>query len=405
MLVENGVEVAFTNVNVPALTGSVILVSAADLQAIAPASAHRVLQGTITRLLSFAPGGSSGTNSVPLAGATVTITNTRPTFSTTTDAQGAYVFTNLPSCPGAGCSLVVRAPGSSAAIVSRTFSLGPDPSTTTLDLQTGTVQDQLFLSGRVLAPGTPPTPTPTISIRVYRSTTLVFDSASMGGPGGFGAYRLALGQVTTGLGSPFRVGQQLRVVLVENGVEVAFTNVNVPALTGSVILVSAADLQAIAPASAHRVLQGTITRLLSFAPGGSSGTNSVPLAGATVTITNTRPTFSTTTDAQGAYVFTNLPSCPGAGCSLVVRAPGSSAAIVSRTFSLGPDPSTTTLDLQTGTVQDQLFLSGRVLAPGTPPTPTPTISIRVYRSTTLVFDSASMEDRAASAPTGSRSVR
>ena len=170
-------------------TKSIVVVNVAP-------SAHRVLRGTITRLLSFAPGGSSGTNSVPLAGATVTITNTRPTFSTTTDAQGAYVFTNLPSCPGAGCSLVVRAPGSSTAIVSRTFSLGPDPSTTTLDLQTGTVQDQLFLSGRVLAPGTPPTPTPTISIRVYRSTTLVFDSASMGGPGGFGAYRLALGQVT-----------------------------------------------------------------------------------------------------------------------------------------------------------------------------------------------------------------
>ena len=45
-------------------------------------------------------------------------------------------------------------------------------------------------------------------------------------------------------GSAFRVGQQLRVVLVENGVEVAFTNVTVPALTGSVVPVSAADLQA-----------------------------------------------------------------------------------------------------------------------------------------------------------------
>ena len=242
VLVENGVEVAFTNVNVPALTGSVVLVSAADLQAIAPASAHRVLQGTITRLLAFAPGGSSGTNSVPLAGATVTITNTRPTFSTTTDAQGAYVFTNLPACPGAGCTLVVRGPGSNTVLVSRTVSLGPDPSTTTLDLQTGTIQDQLFLSGRVLAPGTPPSPTPTIAIRVYRNTALVFDSASMGGPGGFGAYRLALGQVTTN--GALRVGLQLRVVLVENGVEVAFTNVNVPALTGSVVLVSAADLQA-----------------------------------------------------------------------------------------------------------------------------------------------------------------
>ena len=129
-------------------------------------------------------------------------------------------------------------------LVSRRVSLGPDPSTTTLDLQTGTVQNQLFISGLVLAPVTPPTPTPTISIRVYRNATLVFDSASLGGPGGFGSYRLALGQVLPGSGGGLRSGLQLRVALVENGTQVASTNVTVPALTGSVILVNAADLQA-----------------------------------------------------------------------------------------------------------------------------------------------------------------
>ena len=173
-------------------------------------------------------------------------TNPRSSVSATTDAQGAYVFTNLPPCPGGACGFVVRGAGSNTVLVSRTVSLGPDPSTTTLDLQTGTVQDQLFISGQVLAPAIPPTVAPTVAIRVFRGPTLVFDSATLGGAGDFGAYRLALGRVMPPPGGglqSLRVGQQLRVALFENGIEVTSTNVTIPALTGSVVLLNVADLQ------------------------------------------------------------------------------------------------------------------------------------------------------------------
>jgi uncharacterized repeat protein (TIGR01451 family) len=210
--------------------------------AVSPAqtpSAHRLLRGTITRLVAFGPGGAPANTSEPLAGAKVDLG--REGGSTTTDAQGAYAFPNV-TCPSNRCTAVVTGPGSSTVLASRTVTLGPDPSTTTLDIVTGSLQDQLFLSGEVLAPASPPAQTPTIAVRVYSGTVLISDSAmTFGGPGGFGPYRLALGKVG---GGKYMVGAALRVVLVENGVEVGSTTVAVPALTGSVVLATAADLVA-----------------------------------------------------------------------------------------------------------------------------------------------------------------
>ena len=386
VLVENGSEIGSVKVTVPALTGSVVLASAADLQAVDPPPlAGRVLRGTITRLLPVAPGGT-GPMSGPLAGARVRITTSGGiTRETVTDGRGTYVFPNLNSCPGGGCQLRVLEPGSTVELVDRRVTLGASQSTTTLDLRTGTRLDQLVVSGRVLAPSTPPAQPPTIAIRVYGDSGLSFDSAvELGGPGGFGDYQLLLGQAGGGKYSGI-----VRVVLVENGSEIGSVKVTVPALTGSVVLASAADLQAVDPPPlAGRVLRGTITRLLPVAPGGT-GPMSGPLAGARVRITTSGGiTRETVTDGRGTYVFPNLNSCPGGGCQLRVLEPGSTVELVDRRVTLGASQSTTTLDLRTGTRLDQLVVSGRVLAPSTPPAQPPTIAIRVYGDSGLSFDSA-----------------
>ncbi len=356
-----------------------------------PPSAHRVLRGTVTRLVPFGPGGGPAGGGVPLAGATVRVT-TGPSFvEVATDAQGGYVFPNL-VCPSNRCPVRVTEPGSTTVLATQTVDLGPDPSTTTLDLKVGTALDQLVLSGRVLAPASPPAVAPTIAIRVYRGTTTVWvaDSAELfGGPGGYGAYQFALARV--GSDQRWAVGVQLRVVLLENGVPVASTFVTIPPRTGAAVPVQAADLTAIAPPpSAHRVLRGTVTRLVPFGPGGGPAGGGVPLAGATVRVT-TGPSFvEVATDAQGGYVFPNL-VCPSNRCPVRVTEPGSTTVLATQTVDLGPDPSTTTLDLKVGTALDQLVLSGRVLAPASPPAVAPTIAIRVYRGTTTVWVADSAE--------------
>ncbi len=355
-----------------------------------PPSAHRVLRGTVTRLVPFGPGGGPA-GGQPLAGATVRVTTGSSFVEVATDAQGGYVFPNL-VCPSNRCPVLVTEPGSSTVLASQTVNLGPDPSTTTLDLGVGTALDQLVLSGRVLAPASPPAVAPTIAIRVYRGSTNVWvaDSAELfGGPGGYGPYQFALGRV--GGGSPtFAVGAQLRVVLLENGVAVASTFVTIPARTGAAVPVAAADLTAIAPPpSAHRVLRGTVTRLVPFGPGGGPA-GGQPLAGATVRVTTGSSFVEVATDAQGGYVFPNL-VCPSNRCPVLVTEPGSSTVLASQTVNLGPDPSTTTLDLGVGTALDQLVLSGRVLAPASPPAVAPTIAIRVYRGSTNVWVADSAE--------------
>ncbi len=389
-LVENGSEVRSVNVTVPALTGSVVRVTAADLQAVnQPPSAGRVLRGTITRLLPLAPGGP-GPSSVPLVGARVRIATGSQAFrETLTDAQGGYVFTNLPTCPAAGCQVRVLEPGATIELVDTRVTLGNSQSLTTLDLRTGTLRDQLFVAGRVLPPPNPQANPPmTIAVRVYRGSTLLFDSAvELGGSGGFGDYQLGLGRV--GL-RDFDPGDSLRVALVENGSEVRSVNVTVPALTGSVVRVTAADLQAVnQPPSAGRVLRGTITRLLPLAPGGP-GPSSVPLVGARVRIATGSQAFrETLTDAQGGYVFTNLPTCPAAGCQVRVLEPGATIELVDTRVTLGNSQRLTTLDLRTGPLRDQLFVAGRVLPPPNPQANPPmTIAVRVYRGSTLLFDSA-----------------
>ncbi len=199
------------------------------------------------------------------------------------------MFTNV-QCPSNSCTVTVLAPGTNTVVALTTVTLGNDPSTTTLDLKTGATQDQLFLSGKVLAPLTPPTQAPTVTIRVSFTNgtrALIFDSATLGGSGGFGTYRLAIGRVylpKTGPSGAIHAGDVLNVALFENGTEVGHVSVIAAQPTGSAVVANVADIQGVAPPSPHRVLQGTITKLLAFAPGGSSGTNSVPLAGATVRI-------------------------------------------------------------------------------------------------------------------------
>ena len=200
-------------------------------------SARRALTGTISQLVAWGPGAEPAAPSLPLAGAVVSIQNVSPTA--TTDSHGTYGFVNLPS---SCCFLTVRLGGTIVAMPPR-VQLGTDPSTTLFDIATGSQVDQLFLSGRVVPPAGQTTQPPAIAVRVYRgngSGTLVADSATLyGGSGGWGSYRLVLGRVGS---NPYPVGATLRVVLVENGVEVRSTTVTIPAQTGSAVQVTAADL-------------------------------------------------------------------------------------------------------------------------------------------------------------------
>jgi len=131
--------------------------------------------------------------------------------------------------------------------------LGPNPSLTVRDFVTGSGRDPLYVTGLVLPPavqpGDPPAPAPlTVAVKVFRggpNSTPVADSAAVfPGPGGFGAYQLFIGRV--GPGQAIRPGDQLRVVLYENGGEtadrVAEVTIRVPALTGEALVVTAADL-------------------------------------------------------------------------------------------------------------------------------------------------------------------
>ncbi len=172
--------------------------TAADLLGIDPApSTHRALTGTISQLLGWGPGAEPSATSRPLAGATVSVSAASGgggTLATTsTDANGVYSFINL-TCPN-GCFLAVRSGGTIVALPPRVM-LGPDPSTTVLDIVTGAQQNQLFLAGRLVEPENPKSPATNVAVRVYLgSNALLADSAALfGGKGGWGTYRLAVGQ-------------------------------------------------------------------------------------------------------------------------------------------------------------------------------------------------------------------
>jgi PKD repeat protein len=211
-----------------------------------PEAAHRALRGTVSQVLEFGPG-MPATASEPLAGARVRVSlGGSQSVQTVTDASGAYAFTNL-TCPSNTCTVAVSAPGSTTILLQTSVALGPDPSTTVRDFLIGTGRDQLYVTGQVLPPlvdpGDPQPPEPlTVGIRVYRGNNLLVDSATtFGGPGGRGAYQLLVGRAGT---LQLRVGDQLRVVLVENGVEGAQTTIEVPPLSGTFapLVVTAADL-------------------------------------------------------------------------------------------------------------------------------------------------------------------
>ena len=145
--------------------------------------------------------------------------------------------------------MTVLAPGTNTVVALTTVTLGNDPSTTTLDLKTGATQDQLFLSGKVLAPLSPPTQAPTVTIRVpftNGTRALIFDSATLGGSGGFGTYRLAIGRVylpKTGPSGAIHAGDVLNVALFENGTEVGHVSVIAAQPTGSAVVANVADIQ------------------------------------------------------------------------------------------------------------------------------------------------------------------
>ncbi len=159
-------------------------------------STHRALTGTISQLLGWGPGAEPSATSRPLAGATVSVSAASGgggTLATTsTDANGVYSFINL-TCPN-GCFLAVRSGGTIVALPPRVM-LGPDPSTTVLDIVTGAQQNQLFLAGRLVEPENPKSPATNVAVRVYLgNNALLADSAVLfGGKGGWGTYRLAVG--------------------------------------------------------------------------------------------------------------------------------------------------------------------------------------------------------------------
>ena len=396
VLVENGDEVAQTTVVVPQLTGSPLVVTAADLVGQdPPPSAGRALRGTVTQLVAFGPGGDPADGQVPYAGARVQVGTGRQAIETLTDALGGYAFTDLPCSP---CQVAVTVPGSTVPLAQASVALGPVPSLTVHDFVTGTGRDPLYVTGLILPPtvhpGDPQPAAPvTVGIRVYKgSSNLLLDSATVSpGPGGFGAYQLLVGRAG---GAPLQIGSQLRIVLVENGDEVAQTTVVVPQLTGSPLVVTAADLVGQdPPPSAGRALRGTVTQLVAFGPGGDPADGQVPYAGARVQVGTGRQAIETLTDALGGYAFTDLPCSP---CQVAVTVPGSTVPLAQASVALGPVPSLTVHDFVTGTGRDPLYVTGLILPPtvhpGDPQPAAPvTVGIRVYKgSSNLLLDSATV---------------
>ena len=393
VLVENGDEVGQTTIVVPPLTGSPLVVTAADLVGQdPPPSAGRALRGTVTQLVAFGPGGDPADGRVPYAGARVQVGTGRQAIETMTDALGGYAFTDLPCNT---CQVVVTAPGSTVPLAQASVVFGPGPSLIVRDFVTGSGRDPLYVTGLILPPtvhpGDPQPPAPlTVGIRVYKgSSNLLLDSTTaLPGPGGFGAYQLFIGRAG---GAPLQIGSQLRIVLVENGDEVGQTTIVVPPLTGSPLVVTAADLVGQdPPPSAGRALRGTVTQLVAFGPGGDPADGRVPYAGARVQVGTGRQAIETMTDALGGYAFTDLPCNT---CQVVVTAPGSTVPLAQASVVFGPGPSLIVRDFVTGSGRDPLYVTGLILPPtvhpGDPQPPAPlTVGIRVYKgSSNLLLDS------------------
>jgi hypothetical protein len=250
---ENGVAVDQRTVQVPPLAGgATLLVTVPDLTGQdPPPPAQRVLRGTVSQLVPFGPGGDPAAGRVPYAGAVVVVGSGSQARRSMADGQGAYAFTNL-SCPGNTCQVTVQSPTGTTLINATGVALGPSQSTTVRDFTAGpaNLRDLLFLAGRAVPPltfpGDPPPPDPaTVVIRVFRGTTsssnlLVDSSVVFGGPGALGAWQLQIGRVG---GTSLRVGDNLVVQFLENGVAVDQRTVQVPPLAGgATLLVTVPDL-------------------------------------------------------------------------------------------------------------------------------------------------------------------
>jgi PKD repeat protein len=368
----------------------------------------RVLKGVVRKLLPFAPGGGTGSNSSPVGAGYRVWLDCGPNANglttggvSTTDASGAYSISVLPpGCASGTGKLIVDLPNATGGnhLGSEQVSLGPDPSVTIHDVQIGATAKALFMEGSVLSPAVPPTP---VDARIQivvpgKPTHVLYDSSTKLGLGTFGSYRLELGTLSNnsiaGVGAaPYQPGMRLEVRLFLGGSTspVTATYATVPTnVNGPTTLIAPVDLQGVwpAPTAPTRVVKGVVRQLLPFAPGGASGSSSSPASGYLVTLdcgfnsVGNSAGGSAATDSSGAYTISLSPTeCPSGTGTIGVFVPGPGHKYLGSTkITFGPDPSVTVHDIDIGSAKQALFLQGTVLSRLVPPSPV-NARIKVFR--------------------------
>jgi hypothetical protein len=360
----------------------------------------------------------------------VTLTTPNGTFqqSTTTDANGVYQFTNLPACsPAGGDKCVLTLLGNGGTISDQVgVTLPARISRTSSSLTAGRIPNRFYLGGGVLQPGqtevvsqqggTRPGPTSlatdiTISIDHAGKLTPIYDAlracerARWGdrgpGSGASGSCVSSTGVFLLSgipLAKPAGQGPAPRYVatLLEaarrGGRYVPVDSVrvklpaNTPANDADPPYVSAPALHAVSPVPnrpAGRSVAGQVTQLTPYLPGSQAGRPHV-IAGVEVRLSmphgKALTTRTTQTDSHGDYVFTDVPACSGAQCTVEILSGPSHTVEDLRRFHLSSlTPSVALVDLNTGRVSNRFFVNGFVVAPSgvtTQPSTDVTISFK-----------------------------
>ena len=340
----------------------------------------------------LAPGGRlvytlAITNAGPAAATGIQVSDVLPSTSTPNDAAWCEVV-----APATSCDTTIGTPfGSSSAIPpiatlgagqTRRFQVGY---TVGAMAPTGLMQNTASITSSTTDP-TPANNSSTVTVLVdvppvasfsFTPTSPItgdqvrFDASTSSDADGITAYSWSFDDGTFGTGQT-----PTHAYATQRGYNVTLTVTD--ALGGMATTAHSIDVRNPGGPPAHRVLRGTVTQLVPFAPGGDPAGGRVPFAGAVVTVGSARQGIQTTVDAQGRYIFTNLTCSP---CQVAV-ATAAGQQLAQASVTLERDPSTTVRDFTVGNPPDQLFVTGRVVPPfvfpGDPPPADPaTLAIRV----------------------------
>jgi hypothetical protein len=320
------------------------------------------------------------------------------TTTTKTDSKGNYRIDHIPDAcaPATRDECYVSVTDSAGTIQdSRRVYLGPDPSTTTQDLDWGHIPDRHAIYGPV---------THTITGAYIKILAPIPGKPDMllgqtkprtcGGGSGKGAGPACVTPLAWRLEAIDRAQAQFPnqteitavVQLIEpsqrGDVPVDSTGITIPLDPGTptnapqtAAEIPAADIAAPAldggtgpPVDHGRSLAGRVTDTPPFAIGDGTASKHIPQKDKTVTLTLVRGTHADTvatarTDNKGNYRIDHIPdACAPATtdeCYVSVTAAGGSIQDSRRVY-LGPDPSTTTQDLDWGHIPDRHAIGGTV---------------------------------------------